>query len=224
MSDAAVLIGTCGWQYPQWNTSYYPEGLPADWRLAFYGNEYPVVLLPASYWSQGREAINSWLEETAERPEFICEWVFGAEGLGQDSLRDGIAELAERVLGIMVTLQAQPDATQLQEIARLAADYPVCLDWPEAEPGQLHALLSQAGLAKTVGICWRGEAENVAQLESGRLLVARVPSEGQTPRSLRSLLETLITNAGDRQVVVLFDGNPPDLEIVDQAEVIVNLL
>lgn len=218
------MIGACGWQYPQWDISYYPESLPEEWRLAYYGNEYPVVLLPADYWLQGRDVVDSWLAETAERPGFICEWIFSQEHPSQAELREGILSLGERVEGILVSLQTKPDTAQLSEIRSLAASYVVWLDWPGAESEQLHEVIREFGLAQSVGICWHGDTEFAELLDYGRMSLARVMSEGQSPRSLRSLLETLLAKAGNRQAVLLFDGEPPDLDIVDQAEVILNLL
>lgn len=226
MSDAAVLIGACGWQYPQWDTSYYPEGLPEEWRLAYYGNEYPVVLVPTAYWAQGVDVVDNWLQETDERPCFICEWTWDGESSRRGEWRAGIDALGERVKGILVTLQAMPDAAQLAEIRDLAERKAVCLDWPAAQGEQIRDVMVQIGLADKLSVCWHGddEDESAAVLENGCLPLARVASEGQTPRSLRRLLETLLNKAGERQAVLLFDGDPPDLEIVDQAEVILNLL
>jgi len=224
LSERAVLIGACGWQYPQWDESYYPEGLPEEWRLAYYGNEYPVVLIPVAYWSQGRAAIDNWLEETENRPGFICEWTFDPGQPAQDEREELIAALGNRVEGILVLLNAAPDQTQTAMIAKLAKSYPVCLDWPTAEKEQLHAVLNQIANAPRVSVCWHGDDERNADLEYGELVLARVPSVGQTPRRLRTILETLLARAGERQAVLLFDGQPPDLEVVDQAEVILNLL
>jgi len=224
LSERAVLIGTCGWQYPQWNHSYYPEGLPEEWQLAYYGNEYPVVLIPAAYWSQGRAAIDSWLEETEDRPQFICEWSFGLEQATPVETQTLIAALGERVEGILISLDTMPDKAQRVTMATLAKAYPVCLDWPSASADQLQTVLAQLSIAPHLSICWHGELARSSQLVHGPLAVARVPSEGQSPRHLRTLLETLLANAGERQAVLLFDGDPPDLDVVDQAEVILNLL
>ncbi len=219
-----MLIGACGWLHPQWDESYYPEGLPEEWRLAYYGNEYPVVLIPDTYWSQGREVIASWLTETDNRPQFICEWAFESEQPSLDERQELIAALNDRVEGILVVLDAMPNDIQLAMIRSLAKSHPVCLDWPSAQSEQLQTVLSQFVTAQRVSVCWHGDAEHKMDLEHGELALARVPSEGHTPRSLRTILETLLASAGERQAVLLFDGQPPDLEVVDQAEVILNLL
>ena len=127
MSERAILIGACGWQYPQWNHTYYPEGLPEEWQLAFYGNEYPVVLIPAAYWAQGRRAIDSWLQETDGVPGFVCEWPLEYDRHMQDTVYELIAALGERVEGVVLPLAGMPDDAQLATINKLMTDYPVCL-------------------------------------------------------------------------------------------------
>lgn len=224
MSERAILIGACGWQYPQWSQTYYPEGLPEEWQLAYYGNEYPVVLIPAAYWAQGRRAIDSWLQETDGVPGFVCEWPFEYDRHRQDTVYDLIAALGERVEGVVLPLAGMPDDEQLATINKLMADYPVCLDWPDADQDQLHTLRTHPLIAKHASICWHGEAEKKSSLEHGSWVLARVDSVGQTPRSLRTLLETLLASAVDRQAVLVFDGQPPDLEMIDQAQVILDLL
>ena len=222
MGERAVLIGTCGWQHPQWNDSYYPEGLPEDWQLAFYGNEYPVVLVPDAYWTQGRDTIVSWLAETDARPRFVCEWSISTNE--KQNVPELIASLGERVEGILISLTQKPDTGQLETIKGMCASYPVCLDWPTASYAELHGLITLPALSQQVSACWRGDPAQQEMLTYGRLALARGPSTGQTPRSLRTLLETLLHSAGERQAVLLFDGQPPELEVVDQAEILLNLL
>lgn len=224
MSAHTILIGTCGWQYPQWNETYYPEGIPEDWRLAYYGNEYPVVLVPVGYWSHGMSAIESWLAETDTSPRFICEWPALWNSTAQDEVQAMIAALGERVDGILVPMDVIPDAQALMRIAQLLDTHSVCLDWQNPDRQGLQTLLAEPLLAERVSICWHGENETCSDLDYGTLSLARVACDAQTPRSLRSLLESMLASVGDRKGVLLFDGQPPDLEIVDQAQMILNLL
>ncbi|GAB6069543.1 hypothetical protein JCM30760_06400 [Thiomicrorhabdus hydrogeniphila] len=45
-----LQIGTYGWQYDCWRGYFYPEELPMEWMLDFYGNTYRTVLVPESIW------------------------------------------------------------------------------------------------------------------------------------------------------------------------------
>jgi hypothetical protein len=47
-----VNVGAYGWLHRHWINSFYPEDLPADWRLGYYSNEFDTVLVPSFYWLQ----------------------------------------------------------------------------------------------------------------------------------------------------------------------------
>lgn len=48
-----INLGSYGWLHQDWINSFYPEDLPADWRLGYYSNEFNTVLVPAYYWQEG---------------------------------------------------------------------------------------------------------------------------------------------------------------------------
>ena len=48
-----INLGAYGWLHQDWKNSFYPEELPADWRLGYYSNEFNTVLVPAFYWQEG---------------------------------------------------------------------------------------------------------------------------------------------------------------------------
>ena len=47
-----INVGAYGWLHPHWINSFYPEDLPADWRLGYYSNEFNTVLVPFFYWQE----------------------------------------------------------------------------------------------------------------------------------------------------------------------------
>lgn len=47
-----INVGAYGWLHPHWINSFYPEDLPADWRLGYYSNEFNTVLVPSFYWRE----------------------------------------------------------------------------------------------------------------------------------------------------------------------------
>ena len=47
-----INVGAYGWLHPHWINSFYPEDLPADWRLGYYSNEFNTVLVPSFYWQE----------------------------------------------------------------------------------------------------------------------------------------------------------------------------
>jgi len=48
-----INLGAYGWLHQDWENSFYPEDLPADWRLGYYSNEFNTVMVPAFYWQEG---------------------------------------------------------------------------------------------------------------------------------------------------------------------------
>jgi len=219
-----VLIGACGWRHPQWDTGYYPEDLPPEWQLAYYGNEYPVVLIPAGYWKLGLETIAQQCEESEERPSLVCEWPLQALETEPAQIHAALERLGDRVEAVMLKPEAEPKPATLQALRQLAENQAVCLDLPPATAQAWREAMPELQEGHGVSLCWRGDPADRACLQYGPLAVARINSAGQTPRSLRTILEALLATAGKRQAVLLFEGDPPDPEIMDQAEVVLNLL
>ena len=64
-----------------------------------------------------------------------------------------------------------------------------------------------------------------AGLMLGSFAVTRVITNTLNPREIRRWVETCL-NAGDeqRQTVLLFDGDPPNIEAIRQAQIILDLL
>lgn len=222
MSEHTILLGACGWQHAQWRDSYYPEDLPEDWQLAYYGNEYPVVLIPAAYWVQGRQAVAAWLEETADSPRFVCEWNWDPQQ--QTEILAMVDALGDRVVGVLCPVQGKADSGQVKTIKELAARFPVCLDWPDTAAQQPAEFIHSELAGTTVSVCWHGDARRESDLQHGALVIARITCAQQTPRRLRAILESILAGVGARQAVLLFDGDPPDLQVMQQAGVILNLL
>jgi hypothetical protein len=124
----------------------------------------------------------------------------------------------------MLKPEAEPQPSSLQAIRRLAEKHDVCLDLPPGAAQAWRDAIPDLQAGRGVSLCWRGDSADRACLDYGPLAMAIIKSAGQTPRSLRTILEALLASAGQRQAVLLFEGDPPDPEIMDQAEVVLNLL
>lgn len=69
-----MLIAAYGWDHAGWRGSYYPDDLPAEWRLAYYANEFRAVVVPATEWRQAAAATAAqWVADTAETFCFLLE-------------------------------------------------------------------------------------------------------------------------------------------------------
>jgi uncharacterized protein YecE (DUF72 family) len=57
------LIGTSGWSYEHWAGDFYPPGLPARERLAYYASRFPTVEINATFYRLPSESmVRSWRE------------------------------------------------------------------------------------------------------------------------------------------------------------------
>ena len=226
MEEHTILIGANGWLHDEWSEEFYPDDLPDEWRLGYYGNEFSVVLVPANYWVQGVNTVNEWLEETDESPRFICEWPAEVQaGAEVDRLLALISLLGKRVLGILIPVDAAPDETMLGLYKKLSLEYPVCLDIQLENPDDITSTVHRYLENNDVSICWHGDANQVKSMAMGKLVVARISDTDLTPRELRFLVEECIKQSRpDRSVVLIFDGDPPSLKQMVDAGVILDLL
>ncbi|HID50027.1 MAG TPA: hypothetical protein EYP40_10535 [Chromatiales bacterium] len=222
--DYPLLIGACGWNHPAWSETWYPEDLPPDWRLGFYANEFPVVLVTRQEWQASGADPRQWCEDSDASFRFLTE--LAADSAGAATMQRQQADaLGARNLGFLLRTTLHGDAGALAGLLQgIGADRPLCLDFGGAEPvPAVRELLQQHG----TGWCWHGTGETTG-LEAGPLAVTRVgggAGEPPGPRQIRTWVETCLTAAaGERQGILLFDGNPPDREAMHTAGVILDLL
>lgn len=226
LEEHIVLIGAHGWNHPGWEEDFYPDDLPEDWRLAYYGNEFQIVVVPASYWQAGTQTVTGWLDETDDSPRFICEW--SAEIDNQDKAEQVlqcIALLNERVDGVVFSVQDMPDELLLDNFRKLIARYAVSVDIQSGDRETILARFRAAAAGSEFGVCWHGEADRVSDLDAGTLAIARIDNRDLTPKELRYLLECCIAASNaERRVALIFYGSPPDLKQLVNAGVILDLL
>ena len=75
-----MLLGAYGWTHDSWNDTFYPEGLPLEWQLSYYSNEFNAVLVPAGVWSDDFCATSEvsfscedWLDSVSDEFRFYIE-------------------------------------------------------------------------------------------------------------------------------------------------------
>jgi len=62
------------WDHAAWSGGFYPEDLPAEWRLTFYANEFPAVIVPAAAWGEDpAQQARQWVADTPEGFGFLVE-------------------------------------------------------------------------------------------------------------------------------------------------------
>jgi uncharacterized protein YecE (DUF72 family) len=64
-----VLVGTSGYNYPEWKGTFYPEKLPAAKMLAYYAQRLPAVEINYTFYRMpNAKTVAAWAETTP--PEF----------------------------------------------------------------------------------------------------------------------------------------------------------
>ena len=72
MSNRTLEVGACGWQHSSWDTNFYPEDLPEDWRLDYYSHNYNVLLMPVADWqSASVDDVEQWLSDVKSNFDFF---------------------------------------------------------------------------------------------------------------------------------------------------------
>lgn len=73
-SSGRVLLGVSEWDRPEWVGGFYPEDMPAEWRLTFYNTQYSCVWLPYVRWGNASiEDVRHWLDDSHESFRFLLE-------------------------------------------------------------------------------------------------------------------------------------------------------
>ncbi len=203
-----MQIGSIDWNHPRWTDSFYPESLPEEWRLTYYANEFPCVLLPAA------RAVDAsrWPEDTHGTFRFYLAFA-GAAALELERALDFAAVLGPRLGGIVCGSSGAPGARCTDLARQLAArNVHIAVDGATAENAWV-----RAGIASPL---WRPD---VAAPGCSTGIVTELP--GGERRLLRSWLEDFASQAsGERPPVLFIDGAQCEAQTLQEAIIIADLL
>jgi len=221
-----VVIGACGWNHAAWLDEFYSEDLPEDWQLGFYSNEFSVVYVPAPDWVEHPD-LEEWVDDVSESFRFILEVparVLSDDAAYMEALKNAKA-LNEFCLGFVF----QVDTSICKESALFQSRYKeasaiasVCVDKQGCEcSGDFEQILLQNNISEL----WNGTGSEIKGLGRGGLAITRIASDGLDMRSLRTVMETCLSVSSDDCVsVLIIEGTPPSLEILRNADTLLNLL
>jgi uncharacterized protein YecE (DUF72 family) len=69
-----ILVGTSGWSYKHWKGSFYPEDLPADDMLRYYGTRLPTVEINNSFYRIPKEKVLlEWADQVPAEFRFVLK-------------------------------------------------------------------------------------------------------------------------------------------------------
>jgi hypothetical protein len=186
-------FATYGWQGAQW-ADLYPEDLPSEWRLQYYGNEFAAIVVPAETWQ--RSTIDEAAEWLAEAPPgFRFYWELddpdGAarllELLGQGDLGGG--QLAGWLFHSGLRLEHGL-------LEALAAALPGAVYGDAPVPAMQAERLAAAGIT----LCWQdGDELNCRGTGLRVLQICRPPEL----RALRRTIEAQTSAGAERMLLLL---------------------
>jgi hypothetical protein len=102
VTGCGIDIVVRGWDPPGWVDTFYPEDLPQEWRLTYFSNEFPAVLVPLSRWmAPDAERLGDWANNVHSRFRFYLELESPFSEAGIDSLDRAISVLGNRVAGLV---------------------------------------------------------------------------------------------------------------------------
>ena len=87
MRKMVIEVAAYGWQGGQWD-AFYPEDIPAEWRLDFYGNEFFAVVAPWEAWRrEDDEELLEWQGQVSDDFRFYWELPQSDEGAAAERLQ-----------------------------------------------------------------------------------------------------------------------------------------
>ncbi len=196
-----MRIGPCGWEHPGWQGSFYPDDLPADWRLGFLATVAQAVLVAPGDWAAaGAAGCAHWAAEVPDSFRFYLE-AEGPDGLAAAGVCG--AALGDRLGGLL--LRRVPAAGSALEPA---AGAPLFLP-----------------AAAGAGAAWRLWADAGAVPPAGRVGVLLLSTEGRDLRALRGSLEAFAqARDGDADLAVLVTDPCPSAARLRELRVLAELL
>ena len=222
-----VLLGACGWKHQGWLNNYYSEELPEDWQLGFYSNEFPVVYVPAADWLDVSD-LAEWAEDVSDSFRFILEIPEHTLENKQYFIKalEKAKTLDEFCLGLVLKLplSLRDDTALFQQRLEMAqAVTHVCVDKGGAAlTAEFKAMLVKHHVAEV----WDGTLqENEDSLNGGSLAMTHISGEELDMHALRKIIEVCLSVSNENCISVLcLDGDPPSLESLRNAGIILDLL
>lgn len=223
-SNVQLELGARGWRHAHWCATFYPDTLPPDWQLSYYSNEFRHVLVPAEELALAdAPTVCGWCDDVNDEFQFWLEVQLASTRVSPSpahvlacsadlgsKLRGVLLRVAPQVLSNLAPLYGYLAATE----ARLQ----VHVDLPADVGDGVVQHVAAAGHS----LCWRNRGT-----ESARdCRIGMVPAESTRDlRALRVDVQAFLEQAGaGKEVHLLFEGAPPNIDGMRNAQVIASLL
>jgi hypothetical protein len=206
-------LAAYGWEGAAWD-ALYPEDLPPEWRLDYYGNDYGAIVVPAASWQQATiDEANRWLTEAPDGFRFY--WELGdAEGAARLlELLAGQAAFPGRVAGWLLHAGASLEHALVAELSRAL---------PGAAYGEAPLATVQAEqlAAEGVTLCWQdGDQLNCRGHRLRVMQISRPPAL----RALRRLIDAQ-NEAGTERLLLLLKPEALTPSVMQELQTLIALL
>ncbi|HEV3216175.1 MAG TPA: DUF72 domain-containing protein [Vicinamibacterales bacterium] len=121
-----ILVGTSGYNYPEWKGSFYPADLPAAKMLPYYAARFPTVEINYTFYRMPTEKILSgWVKQVAPEFRFTLKAprriTHDAKLVGCEDLTAAFCRVAGTLGSQLGALLFQLPPTLKKDVARLDA-------------------------------------------------------------------------------------------------------
>lgn len=124
MNEEYLMTGSLGLDNDLWQTSFYDDDLPADWRAAFYSTLLRSVYLLPHEWRKAAE--NDWVDEVDEGFRFVLHAQSSDDIRQLSELQQDFKDL---VAGVVLEFKDNNvEKVNKSEIEELQKLFPLCLD------------------------------------------------------------------------------------------------
>lgn len=186
-------IAAYGWLGPEWK-ELYPDDLPPEWRLDYYGNEFSAIIVPASDWQAvSIDEATHWLEEAPQGFRFFWEIADGDDAARLLELVAGIDTELDKLGGWLFRSGVKLDHDLLR---RLTANFPGAAYGDSPVPTVQTEQLAAEGIT----LCWQdGDNLNCR----GKGLRVFQPGQSSDLRHLRRRIKEEAAAGTERLLLLL---------------------
>lgn len=129
-----MRLGVKGWLWPAWETDFYPQDMPTEWRLAYYNTQFDCVYLEAAAWRDRSQAeLAEWAGDCQDGFLFLLE---GEDSELPESLR-GKARMLRAEAAELVWFERGTDLKTLATELQARNPGSTCLVSRDADLGQI---------------------------------------------------------------------------------------
>jgi len=230
--DYRILTGTAGWKHSQWGEDvFYPDDLPEDWYLSFYANEFPIVLLPNDEWQDQNSAENI-AEEIEEQATAGFKCILECMWANDHSIAKRLSAF-KSVQHVVTTLLLQVSSADfassqlVEDVISFKDDFDVCVEVTDIASENEQVEISRFCEVHNVSLCWSEEGDIVVP-DGSPVWIARCNSQVDK-KQLMLNLKTIIAEQFKRETltrehIIIMDGQPPQIEAVRNAIVMMELM